>query len=1142
MLLARQGAQVALIETNPRASRRFAGEWLHPPAVAALDRARVGRLESARPRTGYGFVVLPDDGSPAIELGYPGTCVALSAEHDDLVRALRDRAVAEPGVHYFPGCRVVDLQDHRVVVEPRGGQPTEVRAGLIVGADGKGSLARRYVEDGVDSQLLSYMAGIDVRGASLPSEGFGHVILGGPGPALAYRIADDRIRLCLEVPLSFGSRARTPQFLWTAYGPVLPAGLREGLFRALEERPVSWAGARFRPRSSYGRGSVVLVGDAAGHTHPLTAVGITQGLLDAEALADANGDLEAYRRTRSRASYVPELLGNALYHVFRRDDLGAARIRAAVYDVWRTSDFERDRTMRILMGDEPRTSAFGASFARMALAAIGSSTSEALRVGAPGQAAGVLEHFREYAKWPVAAFVPQSVRARYRATSATERPVPPLSGVFAPTSESRQAQSAQPPAPQELSAEEAQALRDDVVVGVDALHDNLAGLATKFGVAPDLEVARHAICVLHAIDRATSRDIMRKRMRLGRRRLATDGPAVVAAAASTDDAAALLLALFDVEPWRDEGADGLPAVVRTLLDCQRPTGGFGPRAGARRSDVRSTELACRAMAALIAREPDTYADAGKRALRGALRWLRARQRPDGSWPGQPVENTARALRGLVAAGLPPGAPELRRGARWLVERQAPNGSWSSAPDVAPSLGLSALSLSALVVARAPYSGAIVRGARAVAAQARGVAGSVDHPAARADLVEALPAVADAVRYLEELQRLQPYVRARKPATERPARAGAEVSTPAANGAPRASAEDDWAFCKQSLAEVSRTFARPIAMLPDRLEVAVTLGYLLCRAADTIEDHEALTLGERDDMFALFLAILRGERAPSQLYARLAETAAVRDIHNPEIALCRELPRVFGVFDTLDEPRRAVCRRWVGEMVRGMSLYSHRTPGPDGITALHTVGDLERYCYFVAGTVGHLLTDLFELELGDRLDESARAHLRRHAEHFGAGLQLVNILKDVTDDSERGWSFLPRSLVADTPVDLESLIGRRQLTDARSAHAVVAPVFDLARSFLDDALGYALAIPEDQTGIRLFCLLPLWMAARTLVYARGNDAMFEVGAPVKISRAEVEGLIADCVRDSASNQRLARAYEGLWLPRPQLASRGERHAR
>jgi farnesyl-diphosphate farnesyltransferase len=210
----------------------------------------------------------------------------------------------------------------------------------------------------------------------------------------------------------------------------------------------------------------------------------------------------------------------------------------------------------------------------------------------------------------------------------------------------------------------------------------------------------------------------------------------------------------------------------------------------------------------------------------------------------------------------------------------------------------------------------------------------------------------------------------------------------------------------------------------------------------------------------------------------------------------------------------------------MNLYTHRKPGADGVTALHTVSDLERYCYYVAGTVGHLLTDLFVDAIGLEPDGPRALALSDHAEGFATGLQLTNILKDVTDDLARGVTFVPRSECARrgfAPAQLADLEVRAQ------AHAAVAPLFDVARSRLDSALEYSLAIPRDQPEIRLFCLLPLWMAARTLVLARGNDAMFTPDMPVKIERAEVEALIAECVRLAADDDALRARYAHHFEP-------------
>ena len=90
----------------------------------------------------------------------------------------------------------------------------------------------------------------------------------------------------------------------------------------------------------------------------------------------------------------------------------------------------------------------------------------------------------------------------------------------------------------------------------------------------------------------------------------------------------------------------------------------------------------------------------------------------------------------------------------------------------------------------------------------------------------------------------------------------------------------------------------------------------------------------------------------------------------------------------------------------MGQDSHRRPGADGLNALLTMGDLERYCYFVAGTVGHMLTELF-IDAVPR-DDTRRQEMQTHAEAFGLGLQLTNILKDITDDRARSTSFILRT--------------------------------------------------------------------------------------------------------------------------------------
>jgi farnesyl-diphosphate farnesyltransferase len=68
-------------------------------------------------------------------------------------------------------------------------------------------------------------------------------------------------------------------------------------------------------------------------------------------------------------------------------------------------------------------------------------------------------------------------------------------------------------------------------------------------------------------------------------------------------------------------------------------------------------------------------------------------------------------------------------------------------------------------------------------------------------------------------------------------------------------------------------------------------------------------------------------------------------------------------------------------------------------AIRTRGDLDRYTFAVAGSVGVLLCDVWEWFDGTELD-------RNEAARFGRGLQAVNILRNRLEDDARGVNLFP----------------------------------------------------------------------------------------------------------------------------------------
>ncbi|MYI56556.1 MAG: FAD-dependent oxidoreductase, partial [Acidimicrobiia bacterium] len=310
---ARRGASVALLEANPNASKRLAGEWLHPPALRILRDFGIELETQPRSAEGKGFAVFPEDGSEPIVLRYPDGSPGLVCEHETLVSRLREAVAAEPGVDFVLHARVRAVEDNRVTYA-RNGADESLTAALIVGADGRASTVRRSLGLWTSPRNCSRMMGIALSGVRLPLEGFGHVVCGGPGPILIYRLGDDSVRVILDVPLGHSPRDLVA-LMSDSYAGWMPESLRPAFLEALRARRFLAAANALRPRATYGSPQRVLIGDAAGHYHPLTAVGMTLGFGDALTLAEGRG-FRDFTNRRLRATRAPELLAMGLYEIF----------------------------------------------------------------------------------------------------------------------------------------------------------------------------------------------------------------------------------------------------------------------------------------------------------------------------------------------------------------------------------------------------------------------------------------------------------------------------------------------------------------------------------------------------------------------------------------------------------------------------------------------------------------------------------------------------------------------------------------------------------------------------------------------------------------------------------------------------------
>lgn len=303
------------------------------------------------------------------------------------------------------------------------------------------------------------------------------------------------------------------------------------------------------------------------------------------------------------------------------------------------------------------------------------------------------------------------------------------------------------------------------------------------------------------------------------------------------------------------------------------------------------------------------------------------------------------------------------------------------------------------------------------------------------------------------------------------------------------------FCLQMLPKVSRTFAPTIRMLPKNLYLPVTVAYLLCRIADTVEDDASLSKLEKQEYLMVFANIF----IQNEPDLRKKFEKGVHEVpnHNTDILLMKNLFRVLAVFDSFSPEVQKMIGTWVVEMTLGMKKFAQEKDRRK-FHFLKSMKDLDEYTYYVAGTVGHLLTSLFA-HFSNKITPVVVQRLEKFSESFGKGLQMVNIIRDINTDLKRGQSYIPDDILRKYRLTRKSIYEQQ---NSAQAEQMFNELIQMAIEHLDNALVYIVNIPKEEARIRLFCLLPFFWAMQTLRLIQQNTLALLRKDSIKISRRTI----------------------------------------
>ena len=343
-----------------------------------------------------------------------------------------------------------------------------------------------------------------------------------------------------------------------------------------------------------------------------------------------------------------------------------------------------------------------------------------------------------------------------------------------------------------------------------------------------------------------------------------------------------------------------------------------------------------------------------------------------------------------------------------------------------------------------------------------------------------------------------------------------------------SAEDEQ-YQEHILQHVSRTFALTIPQLPEKLRGVVSNAYLLCRIADTIEDDNAVDSEQTRELSDMFVQVVAGtvpaKEFANKLYPLLSDHT-IEEEHD----LIKNTAAVIRITHSFNKNQRAALERCIRIMAKGMADYQDA----ESLEGLENLAAMDEYCYYVAGIVGEMLTELF-CDYSDEIN-AKKDELMKLAKSFGQGLQMTNILKDIWDDRARGACWLPRNIFEEEGFNLSDLSEHNKNEPFQRG---LEKLIGVARNHLNDALTYTLIIPSHEKGIRKFCLWALGMAVLSLDKLHKN-LDFSTGSEVKISRKSVKATVASTSLLVSQDWALRRLfdYTSRNLPKTDIRERLE----
>ncbi len=334
--------KILVIERTLSEQERIVGELMQPDGLAALEKLNLGHLtENIDAQTITGYKLIKGNENFAIEYTEIDKGISgLGLRNGKFLLNIQKNLSNLKNVKLIEGnvIELLESEDGIVGVKYQSdGNTIEAKAKLTVASDGHNSFFRKHLSK-PEKKVESYFMGLVLEDLKLESPSLGNMIVTGDAPILVYPIHSNGYRILVDYPGEKPPRMGTKSIekFRDDVSQILPEEMIASFHEAIKNQQVQVMPNHQMKAQAFRKKGAVLLGDSLNMRHPLTGGGMTATFNDIITLnsklkevdfqdeAQLEKAIQDYYNSRSAKVESINILANALYKVFRDEDLKQA--------------------------------------------------------------------------------------------------------------------------------------------------------------------------------------------------------------------------------------------------------------------------------------------------------------------------------------------------------------------------------------------------------------------------------------------------------------------------------------------------------------------------------------------------------------------------------------------------------------------------------------------------------------------------------------------------------------------------------------------------------------------------------------------------------------------------------------------------